>query len=83
MLVDAIDHNSGIPPYRQLTAILRRQIERGELARRLPSERALAQAHGVSVGTVRKALALLREAGLVETYRSYGSRAVPPEERNG
>jgi GntR family transcriptional regulator len=81
--VDAnkINHDGGLPPYRQLAAILARRIARGELARRLPSEKNLAQEYGVAQSTVRKALALLREAGLVRTHKGWGTEILPPGER--
>jgi DNA-binding GntR family transcriptional regulator len=83
--VDAneIDHASGVPPYRQLAAILRAQITAGTLTGRLPSEKALGQTFGLAQGTVRKALAILRDEGLIETAHGWGSRTLGPEERDG
>jgi DNA-binding GntR family transcriptional regulator len=77
-----IDHASGVPPYRQLAAILRAQIAAGHYPSRLPSEKALGQMFGVAQGTVRKALAILRSEGAIETAHGWGSRAVPPGERD-
>lgn len=81
MDLERIDHDSGVPPYRQLAAILRTRIEAGEFTGRLPSDRTLAQEYGVATGTVRKAVAVLRDGGLIETAHGWGSRVVPPEER--
>jgi len=83
--VDAekINQAGGLPPYQQLAGILRRRIERGELAGRLPSEVTLGQQFGVSKSTVRKALRVLREAGLIGTSQGWGSRVLSPGERPG
>jgi GntR family transcriptional regulator len=77
-----IDYDSGVPPYRQLAAILRARIESGELSGRLPGERMMAQEWDVAHGTVRKALGLLRSEGLVETNQGWGSRVLSAEERH-
>ena len=57
------------------------QIADGKLpaGSRLPGERDLAAEHGVAVGTVRRAVAELRERGLVVTLPGKGTyvRAVP------
>lgn len=79
MDTDGINHAGGLPPYRQLAAVLRRRIEGGELTRRLPSQRALAQQYGCSESTVKKALALLRESGHVRTHQGWGSEVLGPE----
>jgi GntR family transcriptional regulator len=56
-----------------VAAILRQRIADGELTGRLPGERYMAADYGVAVGTIRKAVALLREEGLVETVHGWGS----------
>jgi GntR family transcriptional regulator len=71
-----IDPDQALPPYRQLAAILRRQIESGELTGRLPGEKTLMQEYGLALGTVRKALAVLRDEGLVETTPGWGSYVI-------
>lgn len=81
MDTERIDYDSGVPPYRQLAGFLRRRIESGELAGRLPGERSMAQEWDVAHGTVRKALGVLRDEGLVETNQGWGSRVLGPEER--
>jgi DNA-binding GntR family transcriptional regulator len=78
-----IDHASGVPPYRQLAAILRAQLAAGHYPSRLPSEKTLGQTFGVAQGTVRKALAILRSEGAIETHHGWGSRTLGPEERDG
>jgi GntR family transcriptional regulator len=68
-----IEIDRGPPPWRQVTADLRRRIQAGEWTGRLPSEKSIAQEYGVSVGTVRKALKQLRAEGLIHTDRGWGS----------
>jgi DNA-binding GntR family transcriptional regulator len=65
------------PVYRQLAAILRARIVSGDLApdAPLPSETALCQEYGISRDSVRKAVRLLRDEGLVVTVQGKGSYA--------
>jgi GntR family transcriptional regulator len=67
------------PLYVQLAAILRDMITIGELAPRapLPSESYLQQEQGVSRGTVRMAVGILREEGLVVTIGGRGTFVRP------
>jgi GntR family transcriptional regulator len=72
--------------YEQVAADLERKIRAGELARgaRLPGERALAGEYGIAIGTARKAVALLRDKGLVRTRAALGTfvaRELPPQSR--
>lgn len=76
-----IDQDSGIPPWMQLRDILRAAILAGELSGRLPSARYLSQEQGVALNTVSKALAALREEGLVMARAGWGWSVVPPAER--
>jgi DNA-binding GntR family transcriptional regulator len=75
-----IDQFSEVPLYRQLAAIIRARIESGELARLdpLPSESTLEQEFGLGRDSVRKALAVLREEGLIFTIQARGSYVGPP-----
>ena len=70
-----VDHHDPIPVYQQLATIIRGQIQRGELAPRsaLPSESYLQQRYGVSRGTARKAVELLRSEGIVYTVPQRGT----------
>lgn len=63
-------------PYEKLAAELRATIERGDLTpgQPLPTAVQLAAQHNVSAGTVNRAIALLKETGLVDAGR--GKRAV-------
>ena len=63
------------PLYTQLADILREMIASGELEPRspLPSESYLQQEHGVARGTVRTAIGILRNEGLVVTIGGRGT----------
>jgi DNA-binding GntR family transcriptional regulator len=69
----SIDYDSADPPYRQLAAILRGRIESGEITSRLPGEKALQQEYGLALATVRKAVKVLRDEGLVRTVPGWGT----------
>ena len=75
----SIDQFSNEPFYRQLAAIIRGRIEAGELARLdpLPSETVLEQDYGLSRDTVRRAVALLRDEGVVFTVPHRGTYVGP------
>lgn len=77
-----IDRWSEVTYYEQLAGILREQIRRGELepGQGIPSETTLMQQHGLSRGTVRRAIELLAHAGWVETVPRRGSRVRPRED---
>jgi len=64
--------------YRQIANDLRRRIRSGEFApgEMVPSELALVKQLGVSRGTVRAALALLADDGLIELVPGQGRRVV-------
>ena len=70
-----IDRHDPLPIYQQLAGFIRRAIESGELASRspVPSESYLQQRYGVSRGSARKAIELLRTEGLVYTVPQRGS----------
>ena len=71
----SIDHLGETPVYQQLAAILRGQIESGELpaGRALPSHITLVQRYGVARGTAAKAVALLVDEGLVRIVPGRGA----------
>ena len=60
-----VDHDSPEPLYRQVAGLLRGRIQSGELTARLPSLKTIAQEYGVSHITAEKAVALLRDEGVV------------------
>jgi DNA-binding transcriptional MocR family regulator len=74
---------SPIPKYHQLAAILRAEIDSGAASpgEVLPTQQALAEEFGISVDTVRDALQVLRQEGLITTVRGQGSRVRTVVER--
>jgi GntR family transcriptional regulator len=76
---------SAAPKYLQVADDVLSQIRAGSLqpGQQVPSESELMARYGVSVGTVRKAMAEIRTSGLVETLHGKGSyvKAVPPMRR--
>jgi GntR family transcriptional regulator len=76
-----IDHQGDVPVYLQLAAILRGQIERGEIPPRrpLPSINRLAQEYGIARGSAEKAVQVLRDEGLVRTVIGRGVYVVPQD----
>jgi GntR family transcriptional regulator len=84
--VPLIDRDSEIPPYQQIADMLAERIRSGELEPRrpIPSETTLMQmyeAERVARTTIRRAIARLREQGLVYTVPQRGTYVTPPEER--
>ncbi|MFE3408687.1 GntR family transcriptional regulator [Streptomyces mirabilis] len=62
--------------YLQVSEALRQQIELRNEDRTLPSEAALMRAHGVSRNTIRRALKVLEDDGVVESAPGIGWRVV-------
>ncbi|MFD9561551.1 GntR family transcriptional regulator [Streptomyces sp. NPDC059994] len=80
-----IDREGPVPPYRQIAADLRRQIEDGTIppGRRIPSMVELEQTYGVARDTLRKATQVLKDEGLVETVSGMGIFVVNPPQVDG
>lgn len=76
-----LDPGAHVPVYLQIAQLLRQEIMAGRwvTGAMLPSENALTAVYDVSPSTVRAAVRVLREEGLVETRRGAGTfvRAVP------
>jgi DNA-binding GntR family transcriptional regulator len=70
-----VDQRDPTPLHEQLASILRAEISEGKYAETgmLPSESQLQQTHGVSRGTVRKAIETLTTEGLVYTIGARGT----------
>ena len=70
-----IDPLSPTPIHVQLADVIAKRIAEGELPPRrpIPSESTLQQEYGVARGTVRAAVRLLRERGLVVTFTGRGT----------
>lgn len=62
------------PPYEQLAAIIRGQVERGDLTPgdRIPPLLELAATYGVAASTVRKAVNVLKAEGLITGRPGWG-----------
>ena len=67
-----IDHDAEEPLYLQLAAILRGQIEAGEITSRVPSVKTLTEQYGIAQGTAERALAVLRDEGLIRARMGRG-----------
>ncbi|NKY96322.1 GntR family transcriptional regulator [Nocardiopsis alborubida] len=71
-----------LPPYARVVADIRARIDAGELGpgERVPSTREIMREWGVAMATATKALASLRQEGLVEAVRGVGTlvRDAPP-----
>ena len=75
MTDDRIDPIAPLPPYRQIAGILRRRIESGQYPpdTRIPTESELMEMFEVARTTARRAIAALREEGLIYTVPQRGS----------
>jgi DNA-binding GntR family transcriptional regulator len=80
---DRIRHDSFVPVATQVARDIERDIGAGRLApdTRLPSEAELAQQYGVARMTVRRAVAQLRDKGLVITVHGRGSFVAPRDDQ--
>ncbi|SDT69934.1 GntR family transcriptional regulator, phosphonate transport system regulatory protein/GntR family transcriptional regulator, trehalose operon transcriptional repressor [Streptomyces sp. TLI_053] len=67
-------------PYMRIVAELTEEIRAGKYApgERIPSEHELCARFGVARETARRAVAALRDRGLIETEWGRGSRVVAP-----
>lgn len=74
-----IDLRSSVPSYRQLAAQLRDRIEAGDIGpdEALPSLVTLVQETGLNVKTIRHAIDLLADEGLVYRVQGRGTFAAP------
>jgi GntR family transcriptional regulator len=75
-----VDHADATDLSVQLAAILRAQVKNGELTpgALLPAERELQATHKVARGTVRRALVMLAQEGLIKNLPRRGWRVVRP-----
>lgn len=76
-----IDTSSDVPVYQQLASYFSGRIASGELAvgDSLPTENALCDALGISRSTVRQALGLLEDEGVIVRRRRAGTRVCKPK----
>ena len=70
-----IDPTGPVPPYKQIAEIIRKRIATGEYPKgsRIPTESEMVETWEVARTTARRAIALLREEGLVDTVPQRGS----------
>ena len=68
----SLDHDSPVALYVQLAGVLRGQIKRGELTGRLPSVKSLTQEYGIAQGTAERALAMLKDEGIIVSAQGRG-----------
>ena len=75
----SIDRNSGKPAYAQLAGILRHRVAAGALrpGDQLPSESQLCERYGVSPMTVRRAINLLVDQGVIIAEQGRGTFVKP------
>jgi DNA-binding GntR family transcriptional regulator len=78
-MTDQINKYLSEPAYAQLAAILRRQIAAGVYppGERIPSESTISRQNGISIMTVRQAISLLLDQGLVERVQGSGTFVKP------
>lgn len=74
-----IDPDGDDAPYVQVANRLRKAIDDGEITRKLPSQMELEEGSGLSRNTIKKALDLLKEDGLIEAKPGRGMFLVQPE----
>jgi GntR family transcriptional regulator len=76
---DRINKDSFEPAYAQLAAILRRQIAGGVYppGGKIPSESSISKQYRISVMTVRQAIGVLTEQGLIERIQGSGTFVKP------
>lgn len=63
--------------YIQVADDVARRIDAGEITSKLPAERELAEEYGVAYTTVRHAMQLLRERGVIITRHGRGTFVKP------
>ncbi|MGH3303519.1 MAG: GntR family transcriptional regulator [Streptosporangiaceae bacterium] len=70
-----IDPTGPVPPYKQIAEIIRQRIASGQYAKgaRIPTESEMVETWEVARTTARRAIALLRDEGLVDTVPQRGT----------
>lgn len=70
-----VERGTAVPPSRQIADVLRDRITSGEYppGTALPAILTLAQEFKVTTNTVRKALRILKDEGLIESVPGYGT----------
>ena len=80
-----IDPFGPVPPYRQIAGIIKRGILSGQYPpnSRIPTESELVETYEVARSTARRAIAVLREEGLVYTVPARGTYVAEQAGDNG
>lgn len=75
---------SNVSRYIQLASLFRRRIETGEwdVGTKIPTVKELAEQCGVATMTIRQALDLIEEEGLIERYRAKGTFVIERPKRD-
>ena len=76
-----VDPDAPTPLYQQVADVLRAQIRDGTLSGRVPSVATIAQQYQVAKGTAERALAILRDEGLIRSVMGRGHFVIPAAER--
>ncbi len=63
--------------YAQVADDIERRVTEGEITAKLPSERSFAEEYGLAYTTVRHAMAVLRERGIIVTAHGRGTFVTP------
>jgi len=76
-----VNYESAVPPSRQVAGELRQRIASGEIppGGKLPSINDLMTTYGIARNTAAKALRILRDEGLIEIVRGWGSFTIDPQ----
>ena len=69
--------------YVQVANDVQRRISEGEISAKLPSERSFGEEYGVAYTTVRHAMAVLRERGIIVTVHGRGTYVNPHKPGEG
>ena len=64
--------------YVQLADLIEAEIRAGKLRGKIRAERDLAEEYGVAYTTVRRAMAVLRERGLIKSIQGRGTFVIEP-----
>ena len=79
MVARPVDQYGADYAYVQVADDVTRRIKAGEITEKLPAERDLAEEYGCSYATVRRAMELLRERGVIITIHGRGTFVRPPD----
>lgn len=81
MSAGCLDRSSPLPLWAQVCDDLRRRISVGEFTGHFPGEIALTEEYGVSRHTIREALRVLRDEGLISSHRGRPTTVTTPRYR--